>query len=56
VAYMGGEHRYMFDESNLKFLLEISGFVDVSLRDCKFELDNDERQVDSLYMKARKPK
>ena len=56
VAYMGGEHRYMFDESNLKSLLENSGFVDVSLRDCKFELDDDERQVDSLYMKARKSK
>ena len=54
VAYMGGEHKYMFDESNLTFLLHKAGFVDVLVTDGRFELDDDERKCDSLYMNARK--
>jgi len=53
-AYMGGEHKYMFDESNLKYLLNKSQFIDVSIRDNNYELDEIERSVDSLYIKARK--
>ena len=53
-AYMGGEHRYLFDEENILQLLIVSGFEQVQVD--KFNSDYDEylRSFDSLYVIAKK--
>lgn len=55
VAYMAGEHKYMFDEENLLFLLRAAGFTDVRTRPMDPNLDRQERDFESLYAEAVKP-
>jgi len=54
IAYMGEEHKYMFDEENLVFLLKRNGFNDVSLRNFDSSLDLLERDHESIYASAIK--
>jgi predicted SAM-dependent methyltransferase len=54
MAYMGGVHRMMFDEQNLKAILESQGFKRVELRAFKPGLDIPERQAESLYLACYK--
>jgi predicted SAM-dependent methyltransferase len=54
VAYMGGEHRYMWDEENLVYVLSDAGFQDVALRDFDPSLDLAERDFESIYAIAYK--
>jgi predicted SAM-dependent methyltransferase len=54
LAYMKGEHKYMFDEENLKNTLTKAGFSNVQLRDFEGELDLPERDIESIYAKAGK--
>lgn len=54
IAYMGGEHQYMFDEENLLFVLEAKGFKNVRLREFDPNLDLQERVFESIYAEARK--
>jgi hypothetical protein len=54
VAYMGGEHRYMWDDENLVYVLSAAGFQDVALRDFDPSLDLAERDFESIYAIARK--
>lgn len=49
VAYMGGEHKYMFDQENLLRILEIAGFANVKLREFDPEVDRRERDYESIY-------
>lgn len=55
VAYMGGEHKYMFDQENLLHILTGAGFADAQKRDFDPETDRAERDYESLYAIATKP-
>jgi predicted SAM-dependent methyltransferase len=54
VAYMAGEHKYMFDEENLVFILRSKGFRNVRLREFDPSLDMAERDFESIYAEAEK--
>lgn len=54
LIYMGGQHRFMFDEKNLIRVLEDAGFM-ARLRDFDPAIDRLERRVYSLYATATKP-
>ncbi len=54
MAYMGGEHKYMFDEENLLFILKSKGFRNVRLRPFDPSLDFTERDYESIYAEAQK--
>jgi predicted SAM-dependent methyltransferase len=54
VAYMDGEHKYMFDEENLLFILNLAGFKNVSLRKFDPSLDKPERDQESIYAEAER--
>jgi predicted SAM-dependent methyltransferase len=49
VAYMGGEHKYMFDIDNLLHLLRAAGFSEVRERSFEAGLDRPERDFESIY-------
>lgn len=49
VAYMAGEHTYMFDIDNLLFRLQAAGFERVSEREFDPETDMAERDYESIY-------
>jgi len=54
VAYMNGDHKYMFDEENLLHILEAKGFKNVRLRQFDPNLDLEERRYESLYAEAER--
>ena len=54
LAYMAGEHKYMFDEENLIFILQSKGFRNVRLRGFDSSLDLRERDFESIYAEAEK--
>ena len=49
IAYMAGEHQYMFDRENLRHVLILAGFSGVEDRDFDPKLDADERKYESIY-------
>ncbi len=55
VAYMAGEHTYMFDVENLLFRLLSAGLVDVRERPFDPETDLAERDYESIYAIGYKP-
>ena len=55
IFYMVDEHKYMFDEENLTYLLKKAGFISVEPRAFDQELDLKEREKESLFFKAIKP-
>jgi len=55
VAYMDGEHKYMFDQENLLHILTHSGFNEVASRPFDAETDRSERDYESLYAIGMKP-
>ena len=56
VAYMGGEHKYMFDQENLLHILLEAGLTNVSARAMDPETDKPERDYESLYAQGFKSK
>lgn len=56
VAYMAGEHKYMFDQENLLHVLSAAGFADVRQRDFEPETDMPERDFESIYAIGIKPR
>jgi predicted SAM-dependent methyltransferase len=54
IAYMDGQHCYMFDEENLINTLKLVGFLDVKLREFDPSVDMIERDYASIYAIARK--
>lgn len=54
MAYMGGEHKYMFDENNLLAMLKKAGFSDVQPSIFDPEIDHLHRQKESIYAIAIK--
>lgn len=55
IAYMGGDHKYMFDSENLLHRLQAAGFVDVRARDFDPDTDLLERDYESVYAIANAP-
>lgn len=55
VAYMAGEHRYMFDSENLLHRLRTAGFADVRQRQFDPLTDLPERDYESIYAIGTKP-
>jgi len=55
IAYMDEEHKYMFDEENLQWIMRNSGMVNVGLREFNPELDDQARHYESLYCRGNKP-
>lgn len=55
VAYMDGEHKYMFDQENLLHILTSAGFEEVTEREFDSETDRPERDYESLYAIGTKP-
>ena len=53
-AYMDGEHKYMFDEENLIFILKSKGMKNVSIREFDPNLDLEVRDFESIYATAIK--
>lgn len=56
VAYMAGEHKYMFDQENLVHILVAHGFVGVRPRAFDPETDLLERDFESVYAIGSKPR
>jgi predicted SAM-dependent methyltransferase len=54
MAYMGGVHKYMFDEENLLYILGSKGFKNPRLRQFDPTLDLQERDYESIYAEAEK--
>ena len=54
MAYMGGNHNYMFDEENLINTLFTAGFKKARLRDYDEVLDLKKRDFESIYAVAYK--
>jgi predicted SAM-dependent methyltransferase len=55
VAYMDGEHKYLFDIDNLLHLLRNAGLVEVSERKIDTSVDRPERDYESIYAIGVKP-
>ena len=55
VAYMAGEHKYMFDQVNLLHILNAKGFDRVTQRAFDPETDLAERDFESIYAIGYKP-
>ena len=55
VAYLDGEHKYMFDEENLQHVLSRAGFDRVARRDFDPSIDLLERDSESIYAVGYKP-
>lgn len=53
-AYMDGNHKYMFDEENLIYILQAKGLKNVHLRPFDPSLDRQERHFESIYAEAHK--
>ena len=49
IAYMAGQHNYMFDEENLVNILQKVGFKGVKIRKFDSQIDNKERDYESIY-------
>jgi predicted SAM-dependent methyltransferase len=54
IAYMTGQHKYMFDEENIILILRKIGFKEVALRKIDPILDSKDRDYESIYIEAQK--
>lgn len=54
VAYMGGQHRHLFDLENLLAMLSKNGFRNARERTFDSEIDLAERKHESIYAEAEK--
>jgi predicted SAM-dependent methyltransferase len=54
IAYLGGEHKVMFDEENLPRVVEEAGFRDVRIREFDGSVDLPQRRHESIYVEAVK--
>jgi len=55
IAYMGDEHKCLFDQDSLLERMREAGFVDVSARSFDASIDLPEREFESIYAQALKP-
>ena len=54
MAYMDGNHKYMFDKENLIHILNSKGFKNSGLREFDSKIDRKERDFESIYTEGEK--
>jgi predicted SAM-dependent methyltransferase len=54
IAYMDGHHKYLFDEDNLRYLVEHCGFKNVKIAEFDESIDLFDRKYESIYCVASK--
>jgi len=54
IAYLNGDHTFMFDEENIINILKMCDFNNVDFRDFNDEIDSLERDFESMYVQAFK--
>ena len=54
IAYLGGEHKHLFDGETLVNILQEAGFNDVNLREFDPSMDLNERRHESIYAEGVK--
>lgn len=54
IAYLNGDHTFMFDEENIINILEKCNFKNVVFREFDPEIDRQERDFESMYVQAFK--
>ena len=54
IAYMDGQHHYLFDEENLINTIKTSPFKSVALRKFDIDIDLQSRDYESIYASAIK--
>jgi predicted SAM-dependent methyltransferase len=54
IAYMNEDHKYMFDEENLLYLLQNRGFKQVRIREFDPAVDLKDRECESIYAEGCK--
>ena len=54
VAYLNGQHKFLFDNQNLVNILKMCGFKNANLRDFEKEVDRQDRDYESIYALAIK--
>jgi predicted SAM-dependent methyltransferase len=54
IAYMGGEHKFLFDLENLSSLLEMHGFGEITSSHYSSTEDDIDRSIDSIYINCVK--
>jgi hypothetical protein len=54
MAYMDGNHKYMFDRENLLAILKKVGFNEVHPREFDPGIDKAERDWESIYVEGKK--
>ena len=54
IAYLNGDHTFMFDEENIINILKMCEFKNVDFRDFDSEIDRPERDFESMYVLALK--
>jgi predicted SAM-dependent methyltransferase len=54
IAYLGGEHKFLFDDENLPRVIEEAGFRNVRMREFDPAIDLERRRHESIYVEAVK--
>jgi predicted SAM-dependent methyltransferase len=54
IAYLNGDHTFMFDEENIVNILKMCDFNSVDFRDYDAEIDHQDRDFESMYVQAFK--
>ena len=54
IAYLNGDHTFMFDEENIINILKMCDFNSVDFRDFDDEIDHPDRDFESMYVQAYK--
>jgi predicted SAM-dependent methyltransferase len=54
IAYMDGQHKYMFDRENLVYVLQQGGFKNVRIREFDKTVDMERRDCYSIYAEGYK--
>ena len=54
IAYLNGDHTFMFDEENIINILKMCDFNSVDFRDFDDEIDHPDRDFESMYVQATK--
>ena len=54
IAYLNGDHTFMFDEENIINILKMCDFNSVDFRDFDDEIDHPDRDFESMYVQAFK--
>ena len=54
IAYLNGDHTFMFDEENIINILKMCDFNNVDFREFNPDIDQIERDFESMYVQAYK--